>query len=322
MTLLFETINNGLMAEAPLETQRLPTFYPSAASCINEENGQVIGTCLRAQWFRCKGYEESNPPGLYSQFIFAAGIMWEKWLTEQFKAAGLFLGSSLKHQDLKAYVSGEIDILIRDPDMPGKKIIIEAKTYGAGNYSAKRELVGMRAWQGKPAIQAHPKDQNLLQAFLYLIWFKDQNVSKTIIPYLDRSCSGPDGNAEFHITYEVHNNRHYPVIQAYKYVASGDTYVPVDNGRYVDRRVSFEGIMERYADLLASLKSDLPPPAEYKHVFTDEEVIQRFNDGDIAKTKYEKWQSDPAKNKIGDWQCSYCNHSDTCKAFKDEEGVM
>ena len=74
MTLLFETINNGLMAEAPLETQRLPTFYPSAASCINEENGQVIGTCLRAQWFRCKGYEESNPPGLYSQFIFAAGM--------------------------------------------------------------------------------------------------------------------------------------------------------------------------------------------------------------------------------------------------------
>ena len=54
--------------------------------------------------------------------------MWEKWLTEQFKNAGLFLGSSLKHQDLRSYVSGEIDILIRDPDLPGKKIIIEAKT--------------------------------------------------------------------------------------------------------------------------------------------------------------------------------------------------
>ena len=180
----------------------------------------------------------------------------------------------------------------------------------------------MRAWQGKPAIQAHPKDQNLLQAFLYLIWFKDQDVSKTIIPYLDRSCSGPDGNAEFHLTYEVHNGRHYPVVQAYKYVASGKDYVAVDNGRYVDRRVSFEGIMDRYADLLASLKSDLPPPAEYKHVYTDEEIIQRFGDGDIAKTKYEKWQADPVKNKIGDWQCSYCNHSDTCKSFKEEEGVM
>lgn len=322
MTLLFNTINQHLMADPGLDTQRLPTFYPSAASCINELDGSVIGTCLRSQWFRCKGYEESNPPGLYSQWIFAAGNMWERFLTDKLKEAGLFLGSSIKHQDLESYVSGEIDILIKDVDNPGKKIIVEAKSYSAANYQAKKELVGAREFRGMPALQAKPKDQNLLQAFLYLNWFKDQDVTKSIIPYVDRSCSGPDGQPEFHITLHEQGGKTYPSITAYKYVSTNGEYVPYENGKYIDYRISFSGIMGRYKDLLNSLKLDTPPTAEYQHSFSDEQVENKFAAGVLAKTKYENWKRDPAVNKIGDWQCSYCSHKDTCAAFKQDEGVL
>ena len=321
--LLFQTVNEKMSEGSALTTQRLPTFYPSAASCRSETDGKIIGTCLRSQWFRCKGYEESNPPGVYSQWIFAAGIMWEKFLTEKMKEAGLFLGSSIKHQDLGSYVSGEIDILIKDPDNFGKKIIIEAKSYGAQNYQAKKDLIGAREYRGMPAIQAKPKDQNLLQAFLYLNWFEDQDVSKVILPYLDRSCSGPDGNAEFHITNILRNGRHYPVIKAYKYTeTTKGVYAPYENGEYTDWRVSFEGIMERYKELLQSLQKDTPPTAEYQHVYSDDQIELKFSEGEIAKTKYENWKRDPKANKIGDWQCAYCSHKDTCAAYKEDEGVL
>ena len=59
--LLFQTVNEKMSEGSALTTQRLPTFYPSAASCRSETDGKIIGTCLRSQWFRCKGYEESNP---------------------------------------------------------------------------------------------------------------------------------------------------------------------------------------------------------------------------------------------------------------------
>ena len=89
---------------------------------------------------------------------------------------------------------GELDILIRDHD--GGLAIVENKSYGAHNYGAKKEICGSR--DSKPK----PKMQNLIQSFLYQYHFQDQ-VNRTYLTYLDRSCSSPDNNKEFEITVYV-----------------------------------------------------------------------------------------------------------------------
>lgn len=113
------------------------------------------------------------------------------------------------------------------------------------------------------------------------------------------------------------------MIKAYKYTeTTKGVYAPYENGEYTDWRVSFEGIMERYKELLQSLQKDTPPTAEYQHVYSDDQIELKFSEGEIAKTKYENWKRDPKANKIGDWQCAYCSHKDTCAAYKEDEGVL
>ena len=126
---IFDKIDQGLMTGTGLSVDRLPTFYPSSASCVDEINTEkVIGSCLRQQYYRCTKTPESDPAGLYSQYIFAAGNMWEDFLIEQFKRAGLWLGNNIKFAIVDKYISGEIDILIKNPDGEKGIAVVESKT--------------------------------------------------------------------------------------------------------------------------------------------------------------------------------------------------
>lgn len=74
-----------------------------------------------------------------------------------------------------------------------------------------------------------------------------------------------------------------------------------------------QGILDRYSELMNYLvKKEVPPP-DYEHEYSEERAEHMFSIGEIAKTKYEKYKSDPVKNPIGDWQCSYCSHKSYCK---------
>lgn len=298
---VFGKLNDYLMKKPELKAERLPTFYPSAASCVSEVDGQAVGACLRAQFYRCAGYEVTNPSGLYSQYIFAAGNLWEDKMCEWFKETGMWIGNTIKFQDIKRYISGEIDILIKD-HAANKKYIVEMKTYSSANYTAKVEICGSRN------VNPHPKDQNLLQSFLYLDQFAGQ-VDGVKLLYFDRACGGPENNKQFDINLHKQNNKHYPVIATTNH--QGAPY------QYVDKRVTIEGVYERYSSLREHLKSGVMPALDYKPEYTKQEIESKFQSGIIAKTKYEKWQKDPSIV-IGDWQCGWCNYKDLCKAFKEE----
>lgn len=99
-------LNTKLMEKMPLEVQRMPSFYPSSASCVDEIDGVTVhGACLRAQWYRCMQYEESNPSGLYSQFIFAAGNLLEKFLADKLRETGIVVGTGIKWSIPQRYIS-------------------------------------------------------------------------------------------------------------------------------------------------------------------------------------------------------------------------
>lgn len=305
---LWDLIDAHLTKKPALKTERLPTFYPSSASTIDKLTGKPIGACLRAQWYRCMGYEVSNPDTPYSQYIFAAGNIWEKWVTDQFKQMGLYLGNNIKWADSDRYISGEIDLLIKDPeDLDGKPVIWENKTFYS--YYAEKELCGNSTQPPKP------KDSNLLQAFIYLDQFLGQ-VNKAILGYLSRENGSRN---EFIIEMiKLDDGEHHPKITTF-WIKSDQ---PDKTYSYIDRRISIEGIYSRYELLMQHLQEGKLPMADYRHFYTDKEVEARFESGDIAKTTYAKWQKDKDPYPIRDFQCRYCSYQNMCQAQKEKDGHM
>lgn len=302
-----------MLSPLPVRSKRLPTFYPSAASCRDVNDPTVIhGACLRSQWYRCAGFSESNPSTAYNQYIFAAGNMWEDWLTEKCKEIGIWVANSVKFSIEDYYISGEIDILVRDED--GSPVIIENKTYNASNYNAKAEICGLGG--RRPT----PKYSNAMQAALYLSYFsKEENggINKVWLTYMDRSCTGPESQQLFVITLNK---------------VDGLTYIHVDTNdakgtsySYDLPGVTMEGVFSRYKELMESLQNSLedPPAPDFMHIYPEEVVEQKFRDGEIAKTNYEKWKSNPDKYPLGYFMCrSYCGYRDLCKKQKELEGHL
>ena len=308
---LFKKLESHLVRSIPISSKRLPTFYPSAASCRDETDPSVIhGSCIRQQWYRCAGFKETNPSTPYNHYIFAAGNMWEDWLTAQFKEMGIWLANSVKWCIEDYYISGEIDILVKDDD--GTPVIIENKTYNASNYNAKKSICGLAG------ARPEPKAQNAMQAALYLAFFsKPENggVKKVILTYMDRSCSDPDAMREFIITLDPEGDKTYILVEGSD--SRGTLH------RYRLPGVTMEGIFDRYTELMNYLQTSLetPPPGDFMHIYPADVVESKFESGEVSKTAYEKWKTNPDKNPIGHWMCrNYCGYRDICKAQKEIDG--
>ena len=307
MSDLWKMVDGHLLSSSALRTERFPTFYPSAASTISEEDGSVIGSCLRENYYRCAGYDRSDPETAYMQYIFAAGKMWEEWIINQFKEIGLFLGNNIKFVDLQRYISGEVDLVIRDPEDISKKVIVEIKTwYG---YEATKEICG--STKTSPS----PKDSNLLQAFLYLGQFVGQ-IEKVVLLYKSREN---DSRNQFDIEMVEIGGLHYPKITTFwdKGPYADKVY------SYIDKRITLEGIYNRYEILMERLQSGTIPPGDFRHSYTDEEIINRFDNGLVSKTAYEKWTKDKNNFALGHWKCRlYCPYRSMCLEQKKEDGDL
>lgn len=308
----FKLLGEHMMASPEISGSRLPTFYPSAASCRDyNDPSKVYGACLRSQWYRCTGAPQSNPPGLYSQYIFSAGNLWEDWLIEQTKLMGIYVANSLKFALPEYYISGEIDIVIKDPET-GELIILESKTYSSANYQKFKAITGGRRYKPVPQVQ------NVLQSAIYLHYFQTEGdssrpINRTILTYYDRACGGPDKLNEFNVTLRplrISRDKTVTSVHIDTQNQSGEGF------SYPMPGVSMEGILNRYTELMDTLQesTETPPDGDYKHKYSDEEVEEKYEEEEISKTAYEKWKKNPKDNPIGDWQCAWCSYRDTCKA--------
>lgn len=196
-------------------------------------------------------------------------------------------------------ISGEIDALVWDAEAQ-KKVIIECKTFFG--YEGKKNLVGNRT------VKPKPKDAHLLQTCIYLHHFIEE-VDEAILMYFARD---DHTRAEFSISRHEENGKIYPKITT---VWQREEY------SYVDYRITFDGIYERYAELMLYLKNaDLPEP-DFMHIYPDDVVEEMQARGEIAKTKYEKWQRNKTLYPIGYFMCqNYCSYRTMCKAQKEEDG--
>ena len=80
-----------------------------------------------------------------------------------------------------------------------------------------------------------------------------------------------------------------------------------------DERKAEDKYMELLADEARKLPESFWPPAEYQWAYTPEKVELLASKGEIGKARYKAWKDRKSgKDRIGDWQCLYCNFKSLC----------
>ena len=290
---LFEAIKTNLTKPKPLKTDRIPTHMPSKAMCNSVIDGKPIGHCLRAAYFSRMQYPVSNPLGIYTIMTTEAGRLWEHWLTNQFKELGLYLDHSVKLYDPTSFISGEIDIIHFNPETD-KVELTECKQYNGSNYYAASELTGNSKTAPKP------KDQNLLQSFEYLIMCRNtgNDLEHINLVYIDRSCANFSNNVQFRISLKEVKGEVHPRIEYFN--SKGEVE------EYTDFRITETAILNKNEVLDQCVEAQRIPMRDYSHQYAYEVIQDMVSKKELSVARLTKWQQDPIKNPIGDWQCRFC----------------
>lgn len=262
-------------------------YYPSEASIkYTDTNGlvRVSGKCLRQCFYRFTVPDQKEGIDPFGMWVMMMGQAAEDVLREQIKQMGLWIDNSVRFYDEEHNISGEIDLVIRDPETD-KLIILECKT--AWGYNAFKELCGSKGVIGKP------KDSHLLQLMIYLDLCEKKGIAdQGKLIYLARD-SGK--KAEFDVVL----------------IADGEDKRAKINGR-IDYRFTLQDIYNRYKQLDEHLKAGTIPERDYEIEYSKEKVELLWSLGEVAKTRYEQFKRNSKKYPIGDWACNYCPFKDLC----------
>ena len=292
------------------EIQRVPiqalgevSAYPSEASreTINPVTGkrQVLGKCLRAQFFRYKnqliqrGHEEGE---IFDKEESTATQLWkfeasydsEKTLIEYAKRAGIWAGDHIRFRIPDLNMKGELDIVFVNPSS-GQLIGADLKSvYG---YVTENAVFGTNA-ERKRGLKGKPKEDHIMQIGLYT-WYWRSQISYFKILYFSR---GSGMREEYKISL----------------IKTGDGLY--DYELCVDDKPQgwhIYDMISRYASLQNYLKEDLLPPRDYDIQYSYPYLQALDKAGLLSNTHSEALQK---KRKVvkGDWQCSYCPFSSNC----------
>lgn len=308
---LFTAISQNLTKPSPIKTNRIPMHMPSKAMCYSKLDNKPIGHCLRAAYLSNMQYPVSNPLGIYTIMTAEAGKLWETWLVNQYKELGIYISHSVKLLDLDAFISGEIDIVHYNPETDEVEMT-ECKQYNGSNYYAASELTGSLKKQPKP------KDQNLLQAFDYLLMCRNtgnEAISKINLVYIDRSCASFDNNVQFRISLQKVKDEVHPRVEYFKSDGTVESYT--------DYRITEKAVLEKNALLDKYVTAEKIPAREYSRQYSDQLIQDMVLKKEISSARLKKMQEDPVKNPIGDWQCKFCPYGpnlegeSTCYGLKE-----
>jgi hypothetical protein len=284
---LFEAMDRH-MTRPRFRAARSKFFYPSEASVVYTDghgDRKVDGKCLRAAYFRLSGDFQGADHNARTQYIFGQGNSVEKSLIQIWKEMGVWIDNSVKFYDYENNISGELDaILAQPPD--GKLYGVEVKSFYG--YHSEKEILGNKYQKG------FPKMGQLLQTLVYLNHFRNKGLEFFRMVYFDRGgCQRRTFKIELH--------------------EEGENLYPKVEGEVI-RSFTVNDILARYSELAHHLEMGTIPPADFELQYSDAKIHDYARKGKVAKTKYEKFKSGKLKlhEKIGDWECSYCQYKETC----------
>jgi hypothetical protein len=281
---LLDKIDKHLTSPLRLES-RQRHFHPTQASCY-DDNGQVHGTCLRKVGYEFYGVQKSNPFKPETLYTFAMGHHVEDMLVDWFKEMGLFVARNVKFFNSDFFVSGELDIVIREN--PGSETLIGVESKSSHGPWFRTEII-----TGKPGTPPTPKSEHVMQVMLYLDNFP--------LPYFVLIYIGRDSfdRTEYTIRLVEENGDKYPEI-CYP-----------DGSSYIDKRFSMANIYNRYKDMAAYLKKGVLPPRDYTPVMTQAEMEEAVKSGKAKAYQMTKFKN--GELLTADWTCRYCDFKDLCR---------
>ncbi len=283
---LLATTEKYMAGKVRLPVVREEFFWPTEASVELEEKypgePNVLGACMRANYYRYVGGFKGDPYTPYSYWTFATGNAYENHLRELWKQMGLWIDNSVKFRSKEKHISGEMDVVLIDP-VTEKTICVELKSYQG--YDAAKNLKGNPRY----GLVGKPKDPHLMQIMIYLDLHQHIFEYGKLI-YIDKVCKD---NVEFTISLHKEGENTYPIIN--------DT---------ISRRFSVEQIYERFEKLRGFIENKIIPPRDFELQYSPEKIEREFEAGNIGKTKYALWQKKGVKP--GDFNCHYCKYKTTC----------
>lgn len=267
-------------------------FYPSEASVkLIDEHGDTVteGGCLRSAYFRLHGGYKGLPTEARTEYIFLQGKIIEQSLIEMWKEMGLWVANNIKFLDKENGISGELDVVLFEPETQ-ENYIVEVKTFYG--YHAEKELFGNYKEKG------FPKMSQLLQTLVYINYWRDKGLKFARLVYFARDSVK---RRTFKVELEKEGNTLYPKIDG-----------------VVLREFSMDDVLARYKTLKDHIQNNTIPPNDYELQFSDAKIEDFYKKGKIAKTKYEDFKKKKLnKNEhIGNWNCSYCKWKEVCWGSK------
>ena len=280
-----------------------------------------IGECSRAMFYKVIGAQQTDDMSVRGRYICDAGIMYEAFHIEKFKSLGMFIDEQVKieyqtNTSNKVVISGRMDVLIKDG---ASKKGIEIKTISA--FKAP-DVFGST---GKIPL---PAANNLMQAMLYKYWTKyvpqgiEQNIDEVYLMYINRS----DGSICY---FEVDlDNEGYPIITSYdqqgtklnvhklQYVRSYEDMLhssglaTTEEGRLAELRINIHNIFSKFDDVYTAAKRKILPPADYKMLFSPEDLEREVKLGRLTKRKMTMIQKGTSTQ--SDYKCSICSFQKKC----------
>lgn len=289
---IIEALHQNISKEKPLvslDDKLYSRFYlnPSSSMSYSSIDGSPIGACIKQVWLDKKNYPITNPITTYNEYIFEAGKLWEKWLIDQYKSMGIYLDNSVKIVDNELGISGEIDILHKNPEDNSIEVT-ECKTYNGSFSYVTSEVLGTDKEPPKP------KDSYLLQCVTYLLILRKYSISKINLIYLDRSVSKIWNHKQF-LIYLDGNKIYY------------DTYFKNKLITIEEDRFTTDNILEKNQVLFELLESNYVPDPDYKLTYTLESLKEDHSKGLITTTEFNKvMKGNKDVSEVCSWQCSYC----------------
>jgi len=318
---------------------RHPTLWPSEASAMIEDTHgrpKVVGKCRRSTFFRYlvsnyKFYNKYNhlsllvndieqkyiSPDRYLLWLWAAGELYEEYIVNLSKAAGIFVETQTQVYVPEQNVSGKIDVITINPDS-GKKRINEIKSvYGFG----ANAVLGT-PYERKKGLSGTPRDSNLMQIALYhwKIAANNSNFENSALLYGSRDTGR---YAEYSIWTE--NQDGYTIIK-YQGISPKITTA-------IQSPITIDSILQDgYQYVINHLEAGEVPPRDYELQYTQEKINELYNDKELSKTDTEKHEKileritdnilrieagkKPLKElkpiEKGDWQCDRCSYKNVC----------
>jgi len=169
---LFDVLDHNITQER-IPSFRHPHLYPSEASVIDAD-GVIHGRCLRQVYYRLTNTQKTNPENARAMWIFQMGLLVEAAIIEQCKQAGIWYDDHVKWYNPEFNLSGELDVVIRNPEEPDMLIGVECCTPATTFLTSDYRVVSFEELNGAGII-GHTGQPNQIVNFQEH-WVEDEPV--------------------------------------------------------------------------------------------------------------------------------------------------